>query len=452
MTKKIVDLSQSFALPPGVEATILAKKEAIKNLVRCSYGLQSLRIKTGNQLSASFRRRLGYEDPDVRSGNKELDAAALNILDILRHDYRRITDGIVDSGDELIDAKMPTERKFKPFGAIQTYADLLLVKNYLRILKDEDDAFKSIEKLLKGIPLYDNFMSKVKGLGVQMAAVLISEIDAEKTPYVESLYRYVGLDVVRVGEYTDEAGTVKHIGGEELEEYLCQIGVQYDDLDPKHPDGSPILWKGKYKITFKRVGRSRKEESLVTREYRKADGSMGTRRSITYNDFLKTKARGVLATSFLMGSRVLVNGQEVTSDAREKMADKLGFVHDKKNPLTLKDQVIDFLRNNDYEVRVRRTYYGKIYDDYKARITAMPAHASKTKAHIHNMASRYMMKRYFQDHYVAMRMSEGLPVMPPYHIAKLGLEHNLATEEKAAFYAARGWVPVFPEHAFVNPS
>jgi hypothetical protein len=121
-------------------------------------------------------------------------------------------------------------------------------------------------------------------------------------------------------------------------------------------------------------GRSRIKEHLVDSTYIDADGKEQTKKGISFNPFLKTKLIGVLGSSFVKT----------------------------KGP------------------------YRDIYDNYKHRITHMPAHSEKSKAHLNNMAIRYTVKRFLTDLYVAWRKLEGLPVADEYSKGKLGINHKVA--------------------------
>lgn len=122
-------------------------------------------------------------------------------------------------------------------------------------------------------------------------------------------------------------------------------------------------------------GRSRKKEHQIDIEYADADGVVQTRKGITFNPFLKTKLIGVLGGCIL-----------------------------KANDPT----------------------YRKIYDDYKHRLENHETYKDVSKGHRHNMATRYMIKRFLVDLYKAWRAMEGLPVAPEYQEAKLGHTHNAA--------------------------
>ena len=402
------------------------REDIIRSIVRGTYDLQQLRIQMGNRITGNFKIKLGYKNEGMTE--EQLDRQSKQVLNLLRLDYNRITDGIVEEGDELILNKLPREKSFKPGELIDSYAELVLVDAYMKILRDETENFNNLGRVLKGIPIYDEFLSEVSGLGQQLAGVIISEIDIHKTTYVSSLWKFAGLDVVRIGSYKDELGTEHTLSAWDINTYIAE-----SNLDPN----APLYWKGKYLVTFQMVGRSRKASCLEQRDYVDREGKDAKRLSITFNPFLKTKMVGVLGSSFLRGSKTFVNGQKVGSADREKMAVKLGFKADKNSVLTVKHQINDYLRGQDYDVVVERTYYGAIYDDYKHRITNMPAHKEKSLLHIHNMATRYMVKRFLADLYNAWRRIENLPVMPEYAVAKLGLEHGVATFEKQAYYDNR---------------
>lgn len=123
-------------------------------------------------------------------------------------------------------------------------------------------------------------------------------------------------------------------------------------------------------------GRSRRKEHLVERNYTDKDGNPAKRVGITFNPFLKTKLY-VLATCFL-------------------------------------------------KLPPDRCPYRGIYDDYKHRLEHSPAHQEKTKGHRHNMAMRYMIKRFLSDLYNHWRPLEGLSTAPEYSEGKLGIIHKAA--------------------------
>jgi len=297
----------------------MASKEHLKTIVRGSYQIQKLRIQTGNRVVISFKNKIialykgKPEEFELPKGK--------DLLADLRYSYDKITDKITDN---TVD-NLPTRAKFKPHGLIMDYTDLVMMNQYVSLVKSEESHFKALKNTLADFPIYNKYFKDVNGMGPAMAGVIISEIDIEKSKYPSSIYRYAGLDV--------------------------------------GPDGR---------------GRGRYKEHLVDVEYVDKEGKTQTKKSITFNPFLKTKLVGVLGGSFL--------------------------IHNEK--------------------------YSKIYNDYKNRLENHAKYKDESKGHRHNMAIRRMIKLFINDMYNAWRKLEDLEVFPPYHVAKLGMSDHAPVELK----------------------
>jgi len=283
----------------------------IRTLVRSTYDLQKIRIQMGNRIAGQFKVKLGQAP-----GTSEimLEQEAKNILKALRLSYDRITDGLVLN-------KRWSKVQFKSDGIIDTITELALVAQYLEIDATEKRQFNRFEDLLFQYPIYTEFLEKTRGCGPAMSGVLISEINIHKAKYPSSIWQYAGLDVKTDGR-----------------------------------------------------GASMRTEHLIDREYKAKDGTMKTRKSITFNPFLKTKLMGVLAGSFL-------------KSGNEK--------------------------------------YTKIYHDYKTRLENHPKWMEVSRGHRHMAAMRYMVKLFIVDLYREWRTLEGLPVSLTYQEAKLGHVHGV---------------------------
>lgn len=409
-----------------MQDTIVSRKfdnTIIRSMIRGGYDLQALRIGMGNRIVANFKSKLGLTQDGM--SERQLAKQEKAVLDMLRTDYKRITDGVILEGEEAVYSKIPTEKQFKGGEIISSYAELVLVEGYMNLLKDEETGFKRLQKLLLQVPIYTEFLEKIEGMGPQMAGVLISEIDIHAAEYPSSLHKYAGLDVIKIGVYTDEAGKEHRIPAWQVSEYYA-----VEDRDPNEP----MIMHGKYHVKLVDEGRSRKEHALVNRTYTNKDGEEATRRSITFNPFLKTKLIGVLGGSFLKVGTYTVDGKKMGALRREELAISLGFKVDKESDLDKGDQVTAFLLSRGYDVVIERGEYGQIYDDYKNRLEQNPIHKEKTPLHRHNMAIRYMIKMFLNRYYNEARRLEGLPIAPTYAEAKLFLEHKVMTPEKEAFY------------------
>jgi len=211
-------------------------KSTIRNLIRGFYDVQKLRISTGNRIVANFHAKLGCQP-----GQKldDMDYESKKMLDQLVQEAKLITTAIAENRSK------PGFVIKKHDGIIDDEIEYELVIDYLVLLETEERYTKTIEKAVKQFPIWESFLSKVRGCGPIMAAVIISELDPYKARHVSSFWKYAGLDVVN-GE-----------------------------------------------------GRSRKKDHLVDVQYINKDGELAVRKSITFNPFLKTKLIGVLGASFL---------------------------------------------------------------------------------------------------------------------------------------------------------
>jgi len=244
---------------------------------------------------------------------KEMDKEGKELLDALRAQYKSITEGLLS---------MPKPKDFKGTELISTFTEFCLVAQFLQLEEAEKEHFNRMEKTLDNYRLWTEYLKDVKGVGRAMAGVMLSEFDIHKAKYASSLHKYAGLDVAEDGR-----------------------------------------------------GRSRRKEHLIDVEYTTKDGKTDTRKSITFNPFLKTKLIGVLGPSFLRAGR-------------------------EDNP------------------------YAEAYYNYKNRLENHAVYKDKTKGHRHNMAIRYAVKIFLIDLYAKWKEIEGLPAHPPYAEAKLGLKHG----------------------------
>lgn len=287
-------------------------KKNLRTLMRGAYDIQALRIQMGNRIVGNYKAKLGQQP-----GTKEddMDDDAKEILEVLRLSYSRLADGLVAKR-----GRKPAQ--FIGDEVISTYTEFCLMEQYVKLQDSETEHFAKLERVIEQFPIYQKFLKGVKGCGVAMSAVIIAEIDITRARYPSSLWAYAGLDV--------------------------------------GPDGR---------------GRSRRAEHLIDREYVAKDGATKSKKSITFNPFLKTKLLGVLGPCFL---------------------------------------------------RAGNPEYKKIYADVKHRLENHEKYRESQKGHRHLMALRYMIKMFLVDLYKQWRPLEGLEVAPPYHEAKLGMKHREA--------------------------
>jgi hypothetical protein len=273
-------------------------------LLRSTYALQKMRIQTGNRLVGSFKVKLGFNpgEPEKDENGKvkklkipkelmddiqskyenvsEKDDVATIVLKALHTDFKKITDGVVKSkvkpeyfiniqvddstDDEPVEflnlgkREIPPIKKFRPNGIITNYTELCLVDQYLKLETDEAVHFRRMESVLTEFPIYNEFLSKVKGIGPAMAGVLVSELNIFRCNTPSAALWYSGYGV-------KTTSGAKNGLGEPLE-------------------------RGE--------GQCRKENHLIDVPYIDKNGKPAIRKSITFNPFLKTKLH-ILATSFI---------------------------------------------------------------------------------------------------------------------------------------------------------
>jgi hypothetical protein len=211
--------------------------QTIRPIVRAVYDIQKLRIAIGNRVAASFRAKLGLLPGEKEDQAEEKDG---QLLQQLRSEYKLLSDAYAAEGSKI------TSRNFKKTGIFENYAELDLVRNYLKLREDEEAFFKTLEFFVEATPLWQNFLKDVRGCGPAMAGVILSEIDFSKAKYASSIWQYAGLGL--------------------------------------GPDGR---------------GTGRYKEHLIDREYTDKNDETKVRKSITFNPFLKTKMIGVLGSSFV---------------------------------------------------------------------------------------------------------------------------------------------------------
>ena len=209
----------------------------LKTIVRGAYDIQKNRIQTGNRLVGNFKAKLGQAPSEKED---TIDKEGQQVLLNLRRSHKLLTEGV---------ASFPRQATFKGDEVISDYTELCLVDNYLELEAQEKAHFRRLGNILKGYPIYNEFLEGVTGVGPAMAGVMLSEIDITKAEYPSSLHKYAGLDVASDGQ-----------------------------------------------------GRSRRKEHLEDSEYTDKDGEVKTKKGITFNPFLKTKLVGVLGSSFIKQS------------------------------------------------------------------------------------------------------------------------------------------------------
>lgn len=241
-----------------------------------------------------------------------------------------------------------------------------LDKEKQKILKDMRQAYKRLTDGVVSFPRKDSFQGDELISNYTELVLVAQYIDllADEKQHFNRIQHVL----TEFPIYTEWLESIRGVGP-------AMGGVMLSEFDITKAEYPSSLWAyAGLDVAKDGQGRSRKKEHLIDIPYIDKDGNDAIRKGITFNPFLKTKLVGVLGPSFI----------------------RLG------GP------------------------YRDIYDNYKNRLENSPAHMEKTKKHRHNMAVRYMIKRFLVDLYKVWRKMEGLPVADEYSIAKLGLVHKKA--------------------------
>jgi len=217
--------------------------DALRLMTRGAYALQKLRIQTGLRLCANFRDKLketGELKAEGEDGDDELSEKAQKIIDILKAEYRRLTEGVARN------RTLPRREGFKGEGVISDFTELVLVHQYESLEKQEREHFRHIGEALEELPIFVDWLETQRGIGPAMAAVLVTGFDVRKAERPSQFWAIAGLDV--------------------------------------GPDG---------------FARSRRAAHLIEREYVARDGEIKTKLSTTFDPWLQSRVLGVLGGSLL---------------------------------------------------------------------------------------------------------------------------------------------------------
>ena len=368
-------------------------RENLRTFVRGSYDLQRLRIQTGNRIVTNFRAKLGQKPSEKE---ESMDEDAKDVLEDLRLRYRKLTDGVKD---------FPAKSQFKGDAVISSYTELCLLSQYIDLEKNENQHFRRLSSMLEEFPIYTTFLRDVKGVGPQMAGIIISEIDITKAKYASSLIKLAGLDVVlpvnndvvieemvtkykeKVTEAYDSAvglaQTVKDVNRKSLEQFSTFANIAFGGIfnelaqavcTAKNFEETSI--KDQF-IQFYIQGRANEliEFFLTQKQVKLNTADLA-------ENVIRIFVRGILSKL-----NALINGTEVEVGegrsrkkhhlVKRKYIDKHGKEQERDSVTFkpwLKTKLVGVL--GDVFIKVPGNDYRPIYDAYKARLENNPRHVT----------------------------------------------------------------------------
>ena len=242
---------------------------------------------------------------------------------------------------------------------------------------------KSLKKVLKRFPVYNEYLADVKGVGPIAAGWIIAEYDIHIATTVSKMWQFTGLNPsmvrgkkrVKVADYKPAMGAI--VGnikdGDDISEYIV--------------------------VTGEMVRGDRLSAGFVA----------------PFNKRLRTAMVGVLADGF------------IKAGLRWAVTDESEY---------LENSVYCRIKDKKHQRAVIGSPQVEMYMQCKERLlheenlvsTADPDKAKswseESKGHRDRAAKRYMIKMFLKDLYVAWRTLEGLPVRKPYHEEYLGHKHS----------------------------
>lgn len=339
----------------------------IKGMVKGIYDVQKLRIASGQRILAQTLVKLGLpiEIPEAENETKEEKAKRI------KHNKER--DTIISSfvgklgvhPDIVAEAAATGKGKKK-----QTDFFQIIIKDYKGIIDYLIANKGSVDKAIKNAGI--GVISNQSEYEIIKAYNLLEESE-------DMLMKPLKRSVESHPLWTNFLEHVRGCGP-------LMAGVILSEFDITKATYVSSFWKYAGLDTVEKLddegnptgikeARSRKTAHQVEVEYINKRGASATRNSITYNPFLKTKLVGVLGSCFLRSGG----------------------------------------------------YYSDVYKGYRARLDNNPEHDDKSAGHKHAMATRYMIKYFLQDTFVAWCLVEGRTPPSPYHQSKLGMEAHTTT-------------------------
>jgi len=378
-----------------------SQKENIRVLVSNLYDLQKLRVAAGNRLVQSFYQQLGVasgESPD------DMDKAEKNMINLLKEDYKRITDMVVEKGKTIksIIKMYSDEGSDNKLNIVRNEIDYRLIHSYMLLLESEEESTKVLDKYVKEHPLWDKFFADIKGCGTLMSAVCIAYLNPYKARHVSSFYRYCGLDTV---QDEDKEGNklfiAKETGKKVRQKYVYTYKV----------DGS--IYRGKVIKTGEFDANGEEVITSSTGEYLNLE-MVVKNGSFVYEDIESGEDYVGDVVASLHGRRMADTEMFEYTDKDGKVKLKRGITY---NPI-IKTKLMGVLTG--CLLKAKDPTYSTVYYDYRVRMDNDKFKKNYPDGKKNMMAQRYMIKQFLRNLWTTWRQLEGLEVDEPYEVAKLG--------------------------------
>ena len=352
----------------------------LRQLVKSLESIQKVRIQVGNRLAASKRVQLGLNP----SSKEESENMAHKILKQLRDCYDKITEGLV---------RLPPATKFKGVGILDSYVELLMMQNYLQLLKQEEELERRLGSNLPEFPLWTEYLQHVKGCGPKTAAYILAYVNPYKMEKPSSLWKYSGYDVAEDGR-----------------------------------------------------GRGRYKAHLVKKKYKDSKGKITEADGVTFRPGLKGALWKMAESMLKLGLKL----EEVSDEEFDNAAEHCRSLTSKgirkdvpcvRMPTTHLGKCYIDRRHYEYtrpDAIRRKSKAGKEGEQKDLGIDAK---------RVHDRCRRYMIKQFLTEVYEVWRALEGLTVAPPYEVWKFGKTPHRGPRDTATGYRFTGYLKDAEEDA-----
>ena len=151
----------------------------------------------------------------AKKKSKSLELRRLKDMEMSRDNLRKLVQVRYDYQDLRIRTSNRLSKKAD--GSNQNKDDAILpedkipqIRSLLDTSKDmEDEIEAAIKSEVEKFPIYTEFLSKVKGCGPSLSAILISSIDINKAVYASKMVQYAGLNPgMQKGKRKDADGNI----------------------------------------------------------------------------------------------------------------------------------------------------------------------------------------------------------------------------------------------------
>jgi hypothetical protein len=456
--------------------TVADKRFFLRQAFRNREDLLKLRISAGNRLVTIFKDRFPDLEEDKADDNDKLLQKILasyhNITDFMACKLADDVSNAVKKGKkeksekvEKVVKKKARAKAIKKITSknfeipeteqlIRQYPEYLLLDNYINLEKAELVQQENMSAMLAGIPVYDQYLSQIRGVGPIISAFLIAEIDIHKCTYPSQLHSFFGLapvnglsnikanwnkvtpDGKRIGVLSfsirNSNGKSTFIG--KMKEYDF-LGIKDNKIDENNT-------KKLIKLVDDYINRNHFRVLIKDSNGEYVDTNITFNKDLYDIDGSKSLER-VPKHSLTVKPKKTKKKKAVDSD--EAFAVTVGLDLDLEEAAINRDLSAlaepDYIageRSLGYDVSKRgklvgstitplmchNTHYRDIRNGYKDRLSQDPRHANKSKAHRLAMSNTKMLRIFLSDLYAAWRKIENLPISVPYEEAKLGIIHG----------------------------